>query len=191
MTDPHTILGVPRDATPDQVRAAYRRLARELHPDVSDRQDAADRFAALNEAYERLTDPQRPPASPAPTPHDPGEAAEVYDAFFRRDAAARARPRRPPPAYTRVEGTLDLALDLPLTVSEAAEGVSPAVPTPDGPRRIDIPPGVRDGRVIRLDGAGARGRAGVRGDLLVTVRVVPPSGAAIEPDHQERTPPGG
>lgn len=186
MQDPHAILGLPRHATPDQIRAAYRRLARELHPDVSKRPDAARRFAAVAEAYQRLTDQPAPiPTQPAtrarPAPDesdsiDAAEAGETFDAFFR---AARPRgPRRPPP-FVPVPGTLDLELELPVSATEAAEGVRLTVPTPTGPHELHITPGTPADRVIRMESLGALGRAGRRGDLLVRIRIVPASGAGV------------
>src|SRR5207247_3164225 len=58
-TDYHVLLGVPRSATDEQIRSAYRKLARQFHPDVNSASDAAERFKAVTEAYEVLTDPQR------------------------------------------------------------------------------------------------------------------------------------
>lgn len=55
----YDILGVPRDASDDQIRAAHRRLARELHPDVNKAPDAAAKFAAVQEAYDVLSDPEK------------------------------------------------------------------------------------------------------------------------------------
>src|SRR5919109_5410917 len=57
--DYYEVLGVPRGATDEQIRSAYRRLARQYHPDVNKAADAADRFKQITEAYEVLTDPQR------------------------------------------------------------------------------------------------------------------------------------
>ncbi len=57
--DYYAILGVPRDAAPEQIRKAYRRKARELHPDVNDAPDAQERFAELGEAYEVLSDAEK------------------------------------------------------------------------------------------------------------------------------------
>lgn len=189
MTDPYAILGLPRNATPEQIRAAYRRLARQFHPDVSTQPDAASRFAAVADAYERLTAPAartksgRPRTTHAeaaqPDPTEAAEAGETYDAFFR---SHRARAARRPPPFVPVPGTLDLQLDLPVSVAEVAEGVSMPVPTPAGPHEMRIPAGTPDGRVIRLAGLGARGRSGLRGDLLVRVRVVPGSGAGVTDD---------
>ena len=58
-TDFYALLGVSRSATDEQIRSAYRKLARQYHPDVNSASDAAERFKAITEAYEVLTDPQR------------------------------------------------------------------------------------------------------------------------------------
>jgi curved DNA-binding protein len=57
--DYYKILGVPRDASQDDIRKAYRRLARKYHPDVSKEPDAEKRFKEVNEANEALKDPER------------------------------------------------------------------------------------------------------------------------------------
>ncbi len=201
--DPYRVLGLSRGATPEQIRTAYRRLARAVHPDVCKAPDAAARFAALAEAYEQLTDPARSPSGPhsghAP---DPDDDEAVYDAFFRAEAAARAAPRsrrpsgpqrgpddppppaprrrRPPPPFEPVPGTPHLALDLPVDPHEAARGLTCTVPTPAGPREITIPAGTPDAREFRIPGCVAA-RPGQPGDLIVRVRYAPGSGAAVTP----------
>lgn len=57
--DYYDVLGVAKDASPDDVKKAYRRLARKHHPDVSKEADAEDKFKAINEAYKVLSDPER------------------------------------------------------------------------------------------------------------------------------------
>ena len=57
--DYYEILGVGRDASADEVKKAYRKLAMKYHPDVSDAPDAAEKFKQIQEAYEVLHDPQK------------------------------------------------------------------------------------------------------------------------------------
>jgi curved DNA-binding protein len=57
--DYYDVLGVPRDASTDDIRAAYRRLARKYHPDVNKDEDAGERFAEASEAHEVLRDPEK------------------------------------------------------------------------------------------------------------------------------------
>ena len=57
--DYYEIMGVARDATQDEVKRAYRKLARKYHPDVSKEADAENRFKELGEAYEVLKDTEK------------------------------------------------------------------------------------------------------------------------------------
>ncbi|MBN1486079.1 MAG: DnaJ domain-containing protein, partial [Anaerolineae bacterium] len=58
-TDYYAVLGVSRESNPDEIKRAYRQLARKYHPDVSKEVDAEDRFKGINEAYEVLSDPEK------------------------------------------------------------------------------------------------------------------------------------
>lgn len=55
MTDHHKVLGVAKDASPDQIKKAYRKLAMKYHPDRNKSKNAAEKFRMVNEAYAALT----------------------------------------------------------------------------------------------------------------------------------------
>jgi len=87
--DYYATLGVARDASQDEIKKAYRRLARKYHPDVSKEPDAGKRMAAINEAYEVLSDPEK---------------RKAYDAVGHQAWAQGARSTddvRPPPGWNQ------------------------------------------------------------------------------------------
>lgn len=87
--DYYATLGVARDASQDEIKKAYRRLARKYHPDVSKEADAGKRMAAVNEANEVLCDPEK---------------RKVYDAVGHQAWAQGARSAddvRPPPGWNQ------------------------------------------------------------------------------------------
>jgi molecular chaperone DnaJ len=111
-TDLYAALGVPRDATADEIKKAYRKLARELHPDVNADPETQERFKEITAAYEILSDPekrQRYDAGPDAFGGF-GSFGDIFEAFFGSGMGARGpRTRARRGADTLVRTTLDLA----------------------------------------------------------------------------------
>jgi len=202
MNDPYETLGVARDASDDTIRKAYRKLAKRHHPDLNPgKPEALEQFKALNTANEILSDPvkrgrfdrgeidaegnEKPPERPfyrdaggagfggARQPGggqyggahglSPEDLEALFGAAF-ADHADRANVRGRDAQYSLTVDFLD-----------AANGAVRRLTLPDG-RTLDvtIPPGLRDGHVLRLKGQGlpGRGNAGP-GDALVEISVAP------------------
>jgi molecular chaperone DnaJ len=115
-TDYYSVLGVARDATPEEIKKAYRRLARQLHPDVNP--DEEERFKEVTKAYEVLSDPQKRElhdlgGDPFSTGGGFGSGfgfSDIMDAFFGGGGGGRGprpRHRRGQDALIRVD--IDLA----------------------------------------------------------------------------------
>jgi len=125
--DYYTLLGVAPDADDRQVRRAYRELARRLHPDVNKAPDAAERFAALAEAYAVLSDPDRRRAydlSRHAPPSWGGSGSGIPDAA--RQSRQVHYANTVPPAEPSLRG-LDVEQTVRLTLREAAFGTNKTV----------------------------------------------------------------
>ncbi|QDZ13963.1 molecular chaperone DnaJ [Humibacter ginsenosidimutans] len=117
MADHYEVLGVARDASPDEIKKAYRRLARELHPDVNPSPEASERFKLVTHAYDVLSDPQqRQQYDLGPQAGFEGAGfngfGDIFDTFFGGGAAGqqrgpRSRRERGQDALLRVEVDLD------------------------------------------------------------------------------------
>jgi len=215
--DYYEILGLPRTATADEIKKAFRKLARIHHPDVAKNKTAGEaKFKEINEAYEVLSDPEKrrkydqlganwehgaeftpPPGHGAyqrrgnfqegesPFEFSGTGFSDFFEAFF---AGSRDHPgsfRRTSPfadASTMAVRGHDAEADILVTLEEALRGATRQVTVrrqdADGEKertdtyQVKIPPGVREGKRIRLTGQGGPGRAGgPAGDLFLRVRL--------------------
>jgi molecular chaperone DnaJ len=119
VADHYEVLGVERNATPDEIKRAYRRLARELHPDVNPSPDASDQFKLVTHAYDVLSDPdQRQQYDLGPSAGFGGGGfagfGDIFETFFGQGAGGgpsargpRSRAERGQDALLRVELDLD------------------------------------------------------------------------------------
>jgi molecular chaperone DnaJ len=128
-TDYYATLGVNREATADELKKAYRKLARQLHPDVNDAPDAADRFKEVTVAYEVLSDPQKramfdrggDPLSGGGGGAGFGQGFsfdDIMDAFFGQNAGGGGRGPR-----SRTQRGQDALLRLNVDLADAVFGV--------------------------------------------------------------------
>ncbi|GAB2820204.1 molecular chaperone DnaJ [Alpinimonas psychrophila] len=115
MADHYDVLGVKRDASVEEIKKAYRKLARELHPDVNPSPDAQERFKLVTHAYDVLSDPsQRQQYDRGPQQGFGGEGfsdfGDIFSTFFGGGSSQRgprSRRERGQDALLRVD--LDLA----------------------------------------------------------------------------------
>jgi len=199
--DYYGVLGVPRSATADDIKQAYRKLARAHHPDlqpIAERGRAAERFKEINEAYEVLGDVDRrarydavaaghasgadftppsggPRAGRTARPggwQDVDDAEDVSDFFASLFGRPRGGGRGGREGRVVFPGA-DVEAELTVTLPNVLRGGRHRI-TVDGGRSldVDIPAGVRDGTVLRLAGQGERGPGGgPPGDLFLHVRL--------------------
>src|SRR5438477_782150 len=125
-TDYYGLLGVSRSATDEQIRSAYRKLARQYHPDVNSASDASERFKAITEAYEVLTDPQRRQRYDmfGSTTGGLGDfgIGDLFETFFGGDLRRR-EPRGP------MRGA-DLRMEIEIELLDAVQGRERVITVP-------------------------------------------------------------
>src|SRR5437764_2999931 len=128
--DYYAILGVPRNADNDQIKKAYRKLARELHPDLNPSPEAQERFKEVTAAYEVLSDPQKREVvdlggDPLSQGGGMGGAgpfagfADIMDAFFGGATGGTGGSRGP---RSRVRPGADALYRVELDLAETAFG---------------------------------------------------------------------
>jgi DnaJ-class molecular chaperone len=196
--DPYAALGLARSAGQDDIRKAYRKLAKELHPDVRPNDRAAEeRFKRVTAAFNILSDSTQKARfdrgeidadgnermfsarggaggarSPAYAGGAPGEApfdlGDIFADLFGSGAGGSAGPR----GFGRMRGR-DVRIPLDVDFLDAVNGARRRVQLAEG-RTLDItiPPGVETGQVLRLKSQGGAGvQGGPPGDALVELRV--------------------
>lgn len=205
--DPYSVLGVARGASEADIKKAYRKLAKELHPDRNtDNPKAAERFSQVTSAYDLLTDKDkrakfdrgeidadgnptmpfgfgggrggasggfRPGAGGAQFDFGGGDASDfgdIFEGLFGRAGGGFTRGfgrGAPPPKGA------DIAYRLRVPFEDAATCKPQRVTLADG-KTIDLklPPGVEDGKQMRLAGKGEQGPGGA-GDAIVTIDIEP------------------
>ena len=191
MKSPYDILGVPPSASADDIRRAYRRLAKSNHPDTNpDKKDAAATFAAISSAHALLSDTEKRARfdrgeidgagadiqRPRPGWHDfsgGGRGAGGFDPndieeMLRQAGGGRRR------GDFKIRGE-DARYTLAVAFMDAALGTIRRITLPDG-RSLDvtIPAGHGDGQALRLRGQGQPGfGGGPPGDALIEIAVAP------------------
>ena len=194
--DPYSALGVTKDASDAEIKKAYRRIAKECHPDLKPGDAEAEaKFKAAAAAYDLLKDPEkraqfdrgeidasgqeraqqqyyRDYAEAAGNPYrgraaDPDDMSDIFAEFMRRRASYGQRSQGfHAPGHNR-------SYSLQISFLDAVFGASQKLTLPDGDRiEVKIPAGITDGQTIRLRGKGDPGFGeGPAGDALVTVSV--------------------
>jgi DnaJ-class molecular chaperone len=203
MADPYQTLGLTKTATDEQIRKAYRKLAKEHHPDLNPgNKEAEERFKDISAAYTLLSDPEKRRAFDAgeidasgqpqaerrfyrdyagagaafryEQPEDLGGFQDFGDIFADLMRGKRGGTRGGAETQFRMRGG-DSHYSLPVEFLEAVNGAKKRVDMPDGKTLdIAIPAGVQEGQILRLKGQGMAGLGGgPAGDALITVAVRP------------------
>lgn len=191
--DYYKILGIERNASEDDIKKAYRKLARKLHPDLNPQdKDAHKKFQQINEANEVLSDPakrkkydqygkdwqqadqfdqqrqsQRHSRQAGGQPfaeENEGDFSSFFESLFGQ--TGHSRP-------SRFRGQ-DYNAELKLALSDIVETHQQTLTVNNKNVRITIPAGIENGQVIKLKGYGAPGaNGGPVGDLYITFSIAP------------------
>jgi DnaJ-class molecular chaperone len=199
--DPYQTLGVARTAKPEEIRRAYRKLAKKLHPDLNPGDRGAEaRFKDVSSAYDLLSDPEKRRRFDAGEIDAEGQE-RPRGPFFRdhAEAASGAGPFRSRSRGRTARSGLedlfedlfggrdhaggermgfpggDVSLRMTVPFLDAVNGSTARVALPGGDMiDLRIPPGATDGQVLRLRGKGLPGiNGGPPGDALVELAVTP------------------
>jgi len=188
--DYYKVMGLNRDATPKDIKMAYRKLARKYHPDLNKEAGAENNFKELGEAYEVLKDPEKRKiydqygseqqynqnsrsAHQAYSWGDPSEDAQAAQDFFESLFGARSY-REQHAAGADMHGNISVSLEdvYQGTVKEIQLPSTNTAGTGKQTLRVKIPAGAKSGQQLRLTGQGGAGVGrGSRGDLYLTINI--------------------
>jgi curved DNA-binding protein len=195
--DYYKILGVERGASDDEIKKAYRKLARKYHPDVSKEPNAKEKFQEVSEAYETLKDKEKRAGYDSLGSHRPGQdfrpPPDWFDRFGRGGGGTGnggaedlggidlsdlfASFGRGGGGFQRRNFKIpgeDYDVTVPLTLEELARGVEREFRIGSHTVRARIPRGATDGERLRLRGKGGPGaNGGPPGDLYLNVSLMP------------------
>jgi len=196
MKDPYKILGVSKDATETDIKKAYRKLAKELHPDLNPTDKGAEeRFKEVSGAFSILGNAEKRAkfdkgeidASGAERPehhyykeYAGGDQAQQYRSGAQFDDVSdvfadlfRSEQQRPGQQF-KMRGR-DVRYHLAVSFLHAAKGETTRVTLPEGlSLDVKVPEGVKDGQTIRLRGKGQPGfGGGDSGDAFIEIEVQP------------------
>ncbi len=199
-TDYYKILGVSKTASDEDIKKAYRKLARKLHPDLNPNdKEANKKFQQINEANEVLSDPEK--RKKYDQYGENWSNAEQFEKARQSGSHSQERRARQPgnpfsdfgeeqefggqysdffeqmfgsgARSTKFRGQ-DYQAELHLSLRDATKTHSQTLTINEKNIRITIPAGVEDGQVIRLKNHGAPGaNGGPNGDLYITFRIPP------------------
>lgn len=197
--NPYIVLGVARDASADEIRKAYRKLATENHPDLKPGDAAAEeRFKEAQAAYDIVGDKDKRARFDAGEIDAEGHERAAQPSYRHYAEAGADHPYRSADGYANFADFGDVFADLfrregqgaggrvrmrggdihysfEVDFLDAAKGGKRRITMPDGKTLdLSIPAGLRDGQVLRLRGKGAPGiGGGPAGDALVSVHIRP------------------
>jgi len=187
----YDMLGVKKDASADDIRKAYRKLARKHHPDVNPGDKTAEeKFKKVSSAYDVLSDDKKRKAydefgdASLQGGFDPDKAREYARWQNTRQQQREAQYDEGPADFDfaemfgRARGGpqrgRDLQASMEMDLRQAIDGAEISFDLPTGTQRVRIPPGADDGSTIRIPGKGSPGaRGGPPGDLLIEITVAP------------------
>lgn len=198
--DPYKTLGLARSASNDEIRRAYLKLVKELHPDVNPAKGAEERFKKVSGAYDILGDAEKrakfdrgeidangEPRRYQSRPHAGAGAGAAsgrggFTGFDSEDVFSDIFGNFRsgwPPGGARPEAAPQRGQDVRYTLDveflEAVQGAKKRVTLPGGGQlEINVPEGTADGQVLRLKGKGQPSRRGAEaGDALIEIKVRP------------------